>query len=603
MKSATVKELLHPPREKTTEDISDKEHEPHDARKGEVFEDTNHYYILGKGSEPVIISSFQIEPCRRIIVENGEIIDADVYTDRGRLYRNVRFPREAWHSKRNLLKVLGPVDLQWSGSDENVQGVLRLIASREVPTLKGTTNLGYLETDKGPRWVTPGCVLAPAGDVSEEDIIYVSSGATLCDRVCYKPNPAPLVETAAAAAILPRLLELNTPEVVLPILGWFFAAPLKPRITKLLRHFPILMVWGTQGSGKSTTIMEVFWPMFGVVAADPYSATETEFALIKLLSSTNSVPIFIDEYKPHTMQRFRKNTLHRYIRRLYGGEVEERGRADQTLVTYRLSAPLCLAGESRPTESAVVERIIVSNPEKNKLESTPRYEHAYHAIQQTNPTLIASSIIRFLLSCDTEADMSVAKSITDKLLKNREVPFRVRDNLVVMVLGLHCFEEFAASLDIALPDLQVDLAVDKMLKDILEGGGVSVKSALDYFLEELSVMAIAGTLQHGRHYIYDNGFLALSFGACHAAYCEHARRTALEGDVPDRKAMRRMVVECYEQDGYVKETDALVCFNGRGDRRRAVLIDIEAAKSRLNVDDFPVPEPEVTTGYRRWETD
>jgi len=104
-----------------------------------------------------------------------------------------------------------------------------------------------------------------------------------------------------------------------------------------------------------------------VIVAEPYSATETEFALLKLLSATNSVPVFIDEYKPYDMQRFRKNTLHRYMRRLYTGEVEERGRADQTVVTYRLAAPLCLAGETRPLEPALVERIVSSNPSKEEL--------------------------------------------------------------------------------------------------------------------------------------------------------------------------------------------------------------------------------------------
>ncbi|MCA9632663.1 MAG: toprim domain-containing protein, partial [Myxococcales bacterium] len=323
LKAATIKALL---RAGTSPAVHDPEHEDSpDPRKGEVFEDTDHYYVLDRRGDPVVISSFQIEPTRRIVVEDGEIIDANVTSDRGRVYSSIRFPRDAWHGKRNLLRVLGSVDLQWTGSDENVQGVLRLVASREVPSLNGATNLGYLETKAGPRWVTPDGVLAPEGELVEDDIVYVPSGASLHDRTRYRPPKDPATEAAAAAVVLPALLDLNTPDVVLPVLGWFFAAPLKPRIAKLLGHFPILVVWGTQGSGKSTIVMEVFWPLFGIVSAEPFSATETEFALLKLLSSTNSVPVFIDEYKPHDMPRHRRNTLHRYMRRLYTGEVEERG--------------------------------------------------------------------------------------------------------------------------------------------------------------------------------------------------------------------------------------------------------------------------------------
>lgn len=603
LKSATVKELLKQPASKpqNNDEEADRNAFPEDSRKGEVFEETDHYYILDRRGEPVAISSFQIEPIRRIRVEDGEIIDANVTTDRGVVYRELRFPREAWNSKRNFLKVLSPVDLQWSGSEENIQGVLRLAASRAVPTFRGTNNLGYLETPKGPRWITPDGVLAPEGDVVDEELIYVSSGASLSGRVCYKPPRDRGVELSAAAAILPALPELNTPEVMLPVLGWFFAAPLKQRLAKRLGHFPILMVWGTQGSGKSSLIMEVFWPLLGVLSSEPYSATETEFALLKLLSATNSVPVFVDEYKPFDMPRFRRNTLHRYMRRLYTGEVEERGRADQTVVTYRLAAPLCLAGETRPIEPALVERILTANPDKDELLRNPARAKAFQRVRSVNPTLLSAGIVRFLLGRDTDADLELAAQVTGRLLEGREVPFRVRDNLTVMVLGLHCFEEYAASLGITLPELQIDRAVEGLLEDLLESGGTAVKTGLDYFLEELSVMAVSGTLRHGRHYIYRDGLLALHFPACHAAFAEHCRRTGFEGEVPDRKALRRQLVENHRRGGYVKTLDEHLCFNGRTDRRRATLIDLEAAKSVLTVDDFPQDDPGDQPAWKgRW---
>ena len=607
LRAATVRTLLRSPASRPAagkhEDGGDGSGAPGEARKGEVFEETDHYYILGRSGEPVLISSFQIEPTQRVVVEDGELIDADVTTDRGAVYRGLRFPREAWHSKRNLLRVLGSVDLQWTGSDENVQGVLRLVAGRPVPTRRGTVNLGYHASERGPRWVTPDGVVGPEGvDVSGEDIVYVPSGASLSDRVRFRPPADARLEAATAAVVLPNLLALNTPDVILPILGWFFAAPLKPRIAAKLGHFPILVVWGTQGSGKSSLVMEVFWPLLGVVSSEPYSATETEFALLKLLSATNSVPVFIDEYKPFDMPRHRKNTLHRYMRRLYTGEVEERGRADQTVVTYRLAAPLCLAGETRPIEPALVERILTANPDKDQLLRDPAHARAFARLRTANPALLAAGIVRFLLGRDTAADLAVAQQLTDRLLTDREVPFRVRDNLAVMLLGLHHFEEYAQSLGVAVPELDAEAAIRGMLDDLLEGGGTAVKTGLDYFLEELSVMAVAGSVQHGRHYVYKDGSLALHFPACHAAYAEHCRRTGFEGEVPDRKALRRQLVETHRRGGYIRALDELVCFGGRDDRRRAVLVDLEEAKRTLVVDDFPQPQPEGTGGPRRgWD--
>ena len=590
LKAATIKELLRPSR--TTGSASKSaggREDGAEGRKGEVFEDTNHYYTLGRDGRPVSISSFQIEPRFRIVVEDGEIVDAEVTTDRGASHR-VRFPRDAWHSKRNLLRSLGPVDMQWSGSDENVQGVLRIVASRTVPTRQGTRNLGYAETKAGPRWVTGQTILAPAGvEAASDDLVYVASGASLGDRLQY-PSPPSAEEESVAALLLPNLLRLNVPGVILPIIGWFFAAPLKPRIAERLGHFPILVVWGTQGSGKSTLVMEVFWPMVGVVSSAPYSATETEFALLKLLSATNSIPVFIDEYKPFDMPRNRRNTLHRYMRRLYTGETEERGRADQTVVTYHLAAPLCLAGETRPIEPALVERVLTANPNKDQLQRDPQHAAAFAQTRTVNPGLLATSIVRFLLGRDTDVDLDAAIAITDRTLQGKELPFRVRDNLVVMVLGLLHFEEYAASMGVKLPDLDLDAAFEAVLADLLESGGSSVKTGLDYFLEELSVMAISGEIRHGKHYVYHEGLLALHFPACQAAYAEHCRRTGFEGEVPDRKALRRQLVENQQCDGYVRKLDELVFFNGRYDRRRATLIDIDEAKRILAVDDFPEGE-------------
>ena len=59
--------------------------------KGEVLEDTDHYYILGRRGEPVTISTFALEPVRRIATDEGDIIDADVTTTCGRTYRGVRW--------------------------------------------------------------------------------------------------------------------------------------------------------------------------------------------------------------------------------------------------------------------------------------------------------------------------------------------------------------------------------------------------------------------------------------------------------------------------------------------------------------------------------
>lgn len=586
---ATVKDLLRGPGGKDhANDHGPASADPPMSRKGEVFVAKGLYWTPGREGDPVIISSFTVTPTRRIGVEGGEVVDATVTTEGGRVFENIRFARDAWQSKAAFMRTLPSVDLQWTGTDENVQGVLRLVADQDVPTFKGTLNLGYLDTPAGPRWVAPDVVLAPDGTPADrEPIIYVPSGAHLHTRVRLTTGIDPATEASIAAIVLPNLLALNHPGVVLPILGWFFAAPLRPRLMKLLGHFPFLMIWGTQGSGKSSIVTEVFWPLLGVASTEPFSATETEFALLKLLSSTDSTPVFIDEYKPFDMPLHRRNLLHRYLRRLYDGEVEERGRQDQKLNSYRLSAPVCLAGETRPIEPALVERMLSANPDKNALQANPGFAEAMRILKEVDLGSLAPGILRFLLANDTAASVAFARGITDDLLEGRSVPIRVRDALIVMVFGLRMFIEYAASRGVPITGMGVVEATNAVLADLLETGGRTVKTGLDRFIEELHVLAVQGKVQHGREYVLEGGRLALHFPSCHAAYTEHCRRIGFEGEVPDRKALRRQIDEAFRQGGYIKALDDLVCFNGRSDRRRAVIVDLDEARGILDVDDFP----------------
>ncbi len=200
---------------------------------------------------------------------------------------------------------------------------------------------------------------------------------------------------------------------------------------------------------------------------------------------------------------------------------------------------------------------------------------------------LAPGLIRFLLARDTNADLELAQRLVARLRGDAEIPVRLRTNLVAMVLGLLHFEEYAAHLGVQLPELDVGAAIRAICADLLESDGTAVKTGLDLFLEELSVLAARGIIVHGREYVHSDGRLALHFPSCHAAYAEHCRKIGFEGEVPDRKALRRQLEEAKRRGSYVLEIDAIITFNGSNDRRRAVLIDPEAVKASLAVDDFP----------------
>lgn len=554
---------------------------------GEIFEDARFYYCMGGRGEMHVVSSFTINPTLRVETEDGELIIGDALTDKGTKVPNLRLPLSAFHSKRDLIRHLPSADLQWTGSDNNVQGLLRILARRPVPRRPGSSILGEYRRGEHHVWLGPDCVIGRDGFLDAPPVTYVPSGASLDKRVRYVT-----VDDAAfhaiAEVVFRCLPKVNKPEVILPILGWFFATPMKPRLMKAIGSFPTLFVWGTQGSGKSSICIEVMWPLFGVRDAEPYSATETEFALLKLLTSTCSVPVFIDEYKPYDMQRQRVNTLHRYLRRLYRGETEERGRPDLKVTTYHLQAPVCIAGETRPTEAALLERIIVANPAKATLDELPECREAYRELRSVDLSLFAPRYIQFCLGRDFDVDFALAQGITRELIGERKVPVRLVENLTAMVLGIHLFEEFARACGYALPDLGAQKAVDAILDDLLETDH-GVKNALDHFLEMLGVMAVQGDLRHRVHFAFHEGRLALHLESAYDAFRAHCKRIDYEGEVVDLKALRRLIVENKRQGGCVVVENERIYFDGRKSRRRAVLIDF-AKTNVVSADDFPTGE-------------
>ena len=568
--------------------------------RGEVREGDDHYYVRKSDHGSEVISSFIIEPTESVALDDGEIIVGDIHTDRGRTLRGVRFPPTAFVSKRSFIQALPGADMQWTGTDDNVQGVKRVLASRDLPVRTGTQMLGYHETPNGPRWVAEGLLLASDGPCPSDELAFVPNGSSFPGRVRYRIASDSECRDLAEK-VLPSLLELNEPRVLLPALGWFFATPFKPRIMELLGHFPILVVWGTKGSGKTTLVKEVLWPLSGVsaISTEPYSATETEFPLLKLFSSTNSVPVFIDEYRPYDMPPRRLHALHRLLRRIYGSEVEERGRPNLSVTSYKLTAPVCLAGESRPDDPALVDRIVSVTPDANRLEAHPEHRDALYRLKRIDLGLLAAPYIQWTLTRDAEADLEEAERITDQVLSavpgGDEVAIRSRDNYRVIVLGLRMFEEFARHMGIAsLPALDLNAALASSIADLGDGEG-GAKNALDRFIETCSVLAHERRLQKDHHYAIVNGHLCLHLPSAWNLYLEHQHRIGQRVDT-DVRALRRMAHENHSRGSYVRETSKTVKLGTK--RLRTIVIDLDRAAQFLELDGFPGSQNRTWGGSR-----
>jgi DNA primase len=584
-----------------SESVSSPDGMPLDPLRGEIYEEPYYYYVQYEDTIQRI-SSFTLEPTECIQCDDGYYIKANVRTIRGHRFNDVVFPPTAWRTRYDFLDALPAPHLQWTGSNDNVQGLLQRLTSCDIPVRKGLSTLGYVEMPDGPRWLAPGVVIAQDGFRETDSVVYHAGKkpARLARSVRYlRSSPDEL--RAIAHEVLPLLLELNEPKVLLPILAWFFAVPFRPRIKEKVGKFPILFVWGTQGSGKTSIIKDIFWPLAGIARhTNPFSATQTDFAMIRCLETTTSVPVFIDEYKPGDMPKQKVDQLLRLLRRVAGGETEERGRPDQSIVEYELNAPVCVAGESWPEDDkALKERALPVTPSKNTV-AVARYRTAFARLRCMELNRLAAPYIQFALGRDTARELddasAVAKQICAEVPHSDALPTRDRDNLDVMIFGLTMFEAFAESLGVPLPELDVVAAVKQFVQTSLDAGSAS-KDAFDRFMEDLTAYALMGALEENRHYAMVNGLLCIHLSTCYQVYLTERRRAGLEDKTNGLPALKSILREKEAQDSYVVQIDKRVYLGQHF--VRAVALDLTKAPEALTINEFPVTSQRTWGGARQ----
>lgn len=542
------------------------------------------------------LSSFIIKPKVRIWTDGTETVKADIHTKGGRSYQDVVFQRNDWNSKERFMNALPSVDLVWYGSINDVQAVQRLVANYQVTTKDGTTRLGFYQANT-PLWILPdGTAISADGREEDPSVVYLPMGGRgeLDDKISY-PHLDEDEYQQLAQVVYTELLDVNESEAMIPVVGWFCAAPFKSRFDDKYQGFPLLCLHGTRGAGKST-LLRLMWKLFGFSGSKLFSCTETDFVSLKLLSSTTSIPICMDEYKPYDMPERRLKALHRLLRRCYNGESEFRGRPDQTTVEYSLSAPVAIAGEVALTESALLERILSVNLSPNSLGANRK--SALARLQALELQGFCDRYIPFVLATDFETELARAEEETARILGDKELPERVRRNLVVMVFGIQQFCRFGEGLELDLDDFDaVSLhlldsmwlpgAIERMVEAVCGEDGIT-KTALDYLLEQLSVMAETGRLSYGVHYtIKADEDLAIRLDSCLAEFRRFARETQLDTEVLNTQAYKQQIRENQDRGGYVRETSQVVRMGSNN--LRCVLIDVvKAREAGLDLSGFQV---------------
>lgn len=190
-----------------------------------------------------------------------------------------------------------------------------------------------------------------------------------------------------------NLINAHNAEVVGKMIGWAAACFYAPLFHQQYKKFPLLHVYGPAGGGKTEftrCIQRFFYHKEDCVETSPNS---TLFAIQQLLNGSASIPVFMDEYKPHAMTKEKLDQIRALLRDAYNAKEVQRGGGSKgikdnynALNSLKMKAPLVFVAEAPETETAIVERaVMVSFRRLAGRQQALSYKHAMLLYKDTEP--------------------------------------------------------------------------------------------------------------------------------------------------------------------------------------------------------------------------
>lgn len=544
--------------------------------RGEVLTGRHCYYGFKKANDEMsddgayedqdknlqVISNFVFEPHERLVREDETEELNLMMRFEGKRLGPIAVPPVTWSSISRFREFFCRFgDNVFNGTSDNVyflKGALSLNTEKVIYTREV---IGFTEHDGERFFVWPGGVMDEDGVREDVSLRWHGSPTPLGnDLKLHEEDDHWDTEQLRdlAKKSLPMVLDMNQPEVVLTLLGWIYACPFSPQVKEQIGMFPLLWTWATAGAGK-TTIASIISRLTGQ-SGTLKVCTMSPFALIKELSSSDCVPLFLDEYRDDINQRYRANLLEKARITANADSSLSKGTASQDLKIYRIGRPLFVGGETPPNDAATLERCLICNPSKKEVS----LERQIIAEELDGLPLwrLASSYLRYAMKKNVGAQLEVAKAemLTLEMsagFKGR-IPLRNRNALIVMLFGLNQFHNWASSLGVELELNMTPQVFAKIVNTCLGGedevlinddGTASLPSprtAVSVFLEEMHTMAMMGVIKHKEHYIVRDAesLLFFHFDSVYQMYLEHLRRGGREDEVRvGKKALRSAIRE------------------------------------------------------------
>ncbi len=543
------------------------------------------------------VSTFTLVPKNLVLLEKEEeeggveyvsAIEVDVYYHNNRI-KTVRVSDEAFTSKSKFLSEIGGIgEAVFLGGDADVQKikhhihknkevgdvgqVIEVYTSGITTVRKGSTDLVYVE---------PGFSRDQYRTSGTHRVRGESSVVPRLHEVSMPPSPKEDPEGYALfKKTVETLFEINEPEALAIIIGWFCICHLKTHMMTGPhgnKEFPLLILHGNAGSGKTQTAS-----LMGYLHNLDYLATDsppslgsiTQWALIETCSTTTTVPRILDEYNRSKIGEKDYARIGEILKAAWGSQTISRGtikaipgsttgRTGARTINIPISSPLVVLSEQSPQMPALLQRsCVVHLKKRGRLGREAAFEFCVNNRHQLR--MLGRALTLNALRTPLHKAYELRKRYASRMPKKLDP--RPKTSFQLVLAGLDFLDETLLELDVDLSK-KINALKDALFSELDDKAEIIERAKsvteIDRMMSDLSVMC---ALSHsGQDNYMVRGLMYLKMGKalyinpmlCHSQYlkfCAIHRKPAVVETV-------EQMIEMLEQEDYCVSTDAQCDFD------------------------------------------
>ncbi|WP_411681291.1 hypothetical protein [Clostridium thailandense] len=551
------------------------------------------YYKYYKDKK-IFITNFIIEPKYIITSPYEELMKCELKLCNSNYVAERTFTPQDFNDALSFKKSFNNFRLIFNGSNSDLQHIKANVSENTANVIKGVSYEGFHKINK--QWFFVD------NDIAVSEKLYFNSSALVLED--FREAHSNLLEFSCITKeelekIAPSLFNFNALSITATLIPYLCGLFLKGKLEHMGIKYNHLLIEGQSGSGKSQTLENIAAPILGYRGNILDASTCTNFAFTKLASSSNFLPLIIDEYKPKKIGTYRVNLISNIMRNSYDAHKTIRGTQNlgkNIEFTPRSSVILC--GEMGITETANIERSLkiffsTSNLTKDTKKNFLNLKENSELLSKLGNSLLMGGLKMSEENLKATYNMFYKKFSGDKIHSER-----IKESITNALLGLSLLVEVFADLGLnfkeatgySSKDIETSLKTS-VVKELLEDNAKS-KSVVDITLETLNRMAANGDLIQGADYSSAKDFdgdkvLRLNYTVFYDRFLKYCKDHNLDIEILTLGGFKKQISKMSYCKAYNKPTSFHVAntFNGSKKTFRAAVLYVDKLiENNIDVD-------------------